>query len=779
MGTHRRIGTFALVLGTAVAATGVTIASASAAATPTVTWSRANSVATGDQDDSSIASNRTGYTAVTWEDDRDPDNPDEDSDSEIFLRLYKNGASQYETKLSTTGADGTDWKHRNPDVALDDKGDAVVVWADDADGNEAFNISYRVVSPTGAVTGSGRANASTAGNHILPRVAVDPDGPAANPSAVAFTVAWEDVQGSAHTIRAAGYSSATTKAYEVTASPTTGTHFHPDVAVTGAGDAIVVWDQNSSSTVDVGLVKLAQANGAVLLSRRLANATTAGDQHDAAVAANASGAFAVAWESTSVFERSFAADGTPRHADVAVSSGSGATAASIGLDDAANVVVGWTVTGTNPDVWVRGFNPDGTGTNRIAAQKLSQSTTGRQEQIAVAVAPQGALALSYTDDADGDSFDDVLIGLPPTSPASPSASVSPPVSPSASVSPPPPASIKPVSWWENKYIADEDYFNENYGNDSSQSDSWPYYDLAYGVDDVVAMYLATGKTHYLDQALLWTNNVVARAKPSSTLGGNAFGDSYLGWISNQNGSQNEEVPLYESYLWRYVTRMLLVIKQTPALYNNSTYRTQYDKLLAFTEANIWDKWYTRGVNDYIYRDYTHLASHWAFIAMDLTQMTTNATRLAQEQTVFDNMNYHLPMYNNTSLHGQMITSPVNSGAYFWDWAWGSFARPGSDVSHGNAVLAYIVEAHDLGLGGWTDADIQKFVVTFNKVVWPVDGGPYPAYVDGSGTDNGWFIDGWMKLGRYDAHLQQRLETHDVGISDGNGALNAKRLGATG
>ena len=92
-------------------------------------------------------------------------------------------------------------------------------------------------------------------------------------------------------------------------------------------------------------------------------------------------------------------------------------------------------------------------------------------------------------------------------------------------------------------------------------------------------------------------------------------------------------------------------------------------------------------------------------------------------------------------------------------------------------MAYIVEAHDLGVGGWTDTDISKFIMTFDKVIWKTNGGTYAEYVDGTGSDNGWFIDGWMKLGRYNVALQKRLETHTVARSDGNGALNAKMLGA--
>ena len=59
---------------------------------------------------------------------------------------------------------------------------------------------------------------------------------------------------------------------------------------------------------------------------------------------------------------------------------------------------------------------------------------------------------------------------------------------------------------------------------------------------------------------------------------------------------------------------------------------------------------------------------------------------------------------------------------------------------------------------------------------------YTAWVDGTGTEDvGWYTDGWMKLGRYDVATQQRLEAafaaNELPTSHGNGALNAKRLGA--
>ncbi|MET8250517.1 hypothetical protein [Micromonospora sp. NPDC005197] len=94
-----------------------------------------------------------------------------------------------------------------------------------------------------------------------------------------------------------------------------------------------------------------------------------------------------------------------------MSTGTGAVAPGVGIDDEDNVVVGWTVSGANPDVWARGLNPDGSTTGRLAAQALSQTTTGRQEHLAIAASPWGEVSLCYTDDNDGNGFDQVLLGL--------------------------------------------------------------------------------------------------------------------------------------------------------------------------------------------------------------------------------------------------------------------------------------------------------------------------------------------------------------------------------
>ena len=225
-------------------------------------------------------------------------------------------------------------------------------------------------------------------------------------------MAWEDIQtGTPATVKAAGFTGPTTRAWEVTASQTTGQHHNPDVAVSASGDAVVVWDEDGDANADynIGLIRLGRTNGAATLSRRVANSNTTGQQTHPAAAANFNGDFAVAWESAgAVATRSFNSAGTARYADVQVAAAG--VAPSVGIDDQSQSVVGWTVAGTDPDVWVRGFGVDGTDTGRLSAQRLSSVATGRQEQMTVAVSPFAEVAVAYTDDNDGNTYDQVYLG---------------------------------------------------------------------------------------------------------------------------------------------------------------------------------------------------------------------------------------------------------------------------------------------------------------------------------------------------------------------------------
>jgi hypothetical protein len=386
---------------TALSVAGMLLALAPAAsADGTLTWAPAHTTSTGDQDNPSVASSRGDYTAVVWEDDRDTTSPNDIAHTEVYARLYRDGTSLWEKKVSPGGTGN--WSHVQPDVAVRPDGGVVVVWADDTDGNGFYQIRVQTYSAAGADTGSATANAASAGQQINPEVAVNPEGPG-------FAVVFEDQQdGAQPTIRLSGYNSITSKAYEKQVHANGGTNRHPDVAMGAAGNAIVVWDEDidANGFYNVGLASFTPT-GAVKLAKRVANQATGGQQQNATVAANFNGDFVVGWETdhlgpVQVAVRSFTATGSAP-AEVFLPGAD----PQVGIDDQRDVVAYWT---ESQDVYVQGLNPDGTSNGRQPLLRANAVATGRQTQPAMAVDPFGRITLTYSDDPDGDDFDDVQLG---------------------------------------------------------------------------------------------------------------------------------------------------------------------------------------------------------------------------------------------------------------------------------------------------------------------------------------------------------------------------------
>jgi len=333
--------------------------------------------------------------------------------------------------------------------------------------------------------------------------------------------------------------------------------------------------------------------------------------------------------------------------------------------------------------------------------------------------------------------------------------------PVPSASRPPVTKLRTVADWAGVFLQSWDYQLQNSLPLARSTDSWDHYNLSYSVDSCVAMFRATDEGRYLDRAVRLVENVAAAAAPSASLRHSSFRDKYLGWASSKNGEDGDEVPLYESYFWRYGTALLVAMREA------GMQSDRYRSLLDFAEVQVFEKWYSRGPKDTVYRDVTHLSAHWALIALNLAQVTTDAGRRARYLEVAGSF--------DKRMRGQLRRNPAEPTAYFWDDNWGSAKRPGQDVSHGNGVMAYLMEARTRG-NTWTRADMMGFSCLLTEVIWP-GGTTYRGYVDGSGSDNGWFSDGFVKVGRYDAAAQQRLDGHRV-VNDqfaGNMALNARIL----
>ncbi|MET8153355.1 hypothetical protein ACIBSW_16520 [Actinoplanes sp. NPDC049668] len=336
--------------------------------------------------------------------------------------------------------------------------------------------------------------------------------------------------------------------------------------------------------------------------------------------------------------------------------------------------------------------------------------------------------------------------------------------------------LRGVAHWTSVFEQSWDYQYRTSLPMSKSTDSWHHYDLSYSLDSCVAMFRATGELRYLDRALEFVENVVASAVASSSLRGSQFKDEYLGWASSASGQGGDEVPLYESYFWRYATTLLVAMREVPEVYGDPGYLARHDKLLRFAEEHVFAKWHSRGAAANIYRERTHMAAHWALIALNLAQITADPARRARYEQVVANVDQHVPG-TRSGLRPQLRRNPAEATAYFWSDVWGSARRPGQDVSHGNGVMAYVVEARARGQF-WTAADMAAFSALLTKVIWP-GATTYREFVDGTGADNGWFSDGFVKLGRFDPAVQRRLEDHRV-VNDqfaANMAFNARLLGS--
>ena len=335
---------------------------------------------------------------------------------------------------------------------------------------------------------------------------------------------------------------------------------------------------------------------------------------------------------------------------------------------------------------------------------------------------------------------------------------------------------------------------------SESNDQWELYGLSYYIDGATSMFRATGDTTYLDIALRYTENIIDNATPSSdrysptpstdpsSREQDSYNDGYLGWTAKTHPDQSvgeTEQALYDSYCFRYVAVLLRAMFVNTTVYNTPSYKTKYENILAFTETNIWNKWRSRNLNN-LYRTRTHMASHWALIALhlrDLSQNSTIQTDAAAFVSEFDSTGFGDgdAQLLGANLRNELKANPADANAYSWSAIWDQDTNPQNvqDVSHGNAIAAYIVEAYEYG-SYWDIDDISAFSTLVESVILEnQQTDSYPEFVDGTSSDNGWISDGFNKLGRYSSSLQLKIQAHTVATGmqfQGAGALNRYILG---
>jgi|SRR5690554_405905 len=329
------------------------------------------------------------------------------------------------------------------------------------------------------------------------------------------------------------------------------------------------------------------------------------------------------------------------------------------------------------------------------------------------------------------------------------------------------AQLKSVDYWELAFIKKSEQNYKKSKKLSTSADSRQFYDLAYYIDANVAMYKATKRTIYLDQAVGYVKDMINEAKLSSNLSKSQYKDGFYGWANftaPKEKNYGKEIPLYESYCWRYVSDLLYIIKKEK-LNEDKAFKEDYDQIYNFTVENIYNKWLSRGKEN-LYRSNTHMMSHWVKISMNLYLLTGDE----KYKIIIDDF---LNKFRNNQ---KIYISKAVSATVKWKSDWRNKNNNFQDISHGNAVIDVMIALYDNNLGV-SKTEIDQLIILFDKVIWKSKSS-FAKYVDGSGKGSGWFTDGFIKLGRYNADLQRRIESHNKGRSVqffANGALNVEIL----
>lgn len=309
--------------------------------------------------------------------------------------------------------------------------------------------------------------------------------------------------------------------------------------------------------------------------------------------------------------------------------------------------------------------------------------------------------------------------------------------------------------------------------------------LSYNLGGAITMYQLTNSSKYLDEALNLSIRVIQKSQVVSNVSGNnsVFKDNYRGFL-NKNPDYNEdkrggphmmEVPLYESYFYRYLAKLLYVYSISSKKIKTASRDDDFDRLLEFIVTHGWEKWYVRGASKdscmpYLFRSRTHMAAHWATVALFLSQLNDDPD--AQKQYIQYLDSYNAQLRDNLRIN--------ELGGYIWNMTWDNTwpvhfncnrgVENGiiQDGDHGNHVISYIVEAYDLHRY-WTDRDIERFVITTQKTLYNASEKMFYSSLDreyeSSFVGGLRYADGFLKLARYDKELFESFRNARIAQCD--------------
>ena len=370
-----------------------------------------NSVAAGDQERPALGFDASGGFVAAWED--DSSSSDGSGNHDVLVRGFSAcGCESFTDVVAHTNPAG---QQQTPAVGVASNGDFVVAWADDADGNDVFQVHARGFHADGTQRFARiTVNSEASGQQLAPAIAVAPDG--------RFVVAWEDDQDGDDEpqVWVRGFHADGSERFSDRSVHTdvAGERLAPAVGIDSGAAFVVAWqdDSDGNGTYQVH-ARGFTADGDERFARLTVNSVASGQQRAPAIGVDAAGGFVVAWEDDQdndddfqVLARRFQADGTPI-TEWTVPQGSGGQhlAPSVSMAAGGAFAIAWEDDSDDNGLYqVRGGTWTAAGSPWITEQTINAVADGQQLAPGAGIDELGTLVVLWEDDMDGNGTTQIL-----------------------------------------------------------------------------------------------------------------------------------------------------------------------------------------------------------------------------------------------------------------------------------------------------------------------------------------------------------------------------------
>ena len=384
-----------------------------------------NTTTDGDQISPAVATDAEGNYVVVWVsyDEEEIIDPDADPDDDPVIVIDANIKAQLFDKygqpigLEFNVNKFTDGEQIDPDVAMDDYGNFVVVWSGQGDEGDSSGVYGHAYDKFGRSIGDDfLVNQTVYSYQNEPSVAMDADGD--------FVVTWTSYaqDGDLDGVYARRFNvQGTAKGDEMRVNTTTAyRQDNSDVAMDANGNFVVVWESDQQDGSYSGIYgQRYSAAGVKLGSEFRVNATTYEKQIDPAVGMDADGDFVVTWASMNqdgsgygIFARAYTPAGVAKAASeflVNQTTINWQTTPDVAMAADGSYTIAWAAFGQDNllvevptldnGIYARMYNANGTdfqwGGSALGEFRLNAAVAGNQQDPAIAMSDNGRLAAAW------------------------------------------------------------------------------------------------------------------------------------------------------------------------------------------------------------------------------------------------------------------------------------------------------------------------------------------------------------------------------------------------